>query len=81
MSSTFTTETKPPRGPLFDPTSPYYLKNIGNTNSFLAIDKLESGNNYYSWSREFRIKIIVKRKLGFNDGSIEMPLDRKVLGI
>lgn len=59
-----TNDPKPPGRPLFEPTSPYYLKNSDNTTSFPLIDKLESGNNYYSWNREFRMQIIVKRKLG-----------------
>lgn len=77
MSTTSTTNTKPLGGLLFDPINPYYLKNSDSTTSFPIIDKIKSGNNYYSLSREFKMQIIIKRKLGFIDGSIEMPLDRK----
>ena len=71
------TTVKPRGGPLFDPTSYYYLKS--SDYAPLSVNYILQGNtNYYPWCREMTTILITRRKLGFVLGTLQKPSDQNL---
>lgn len=77
MSDTYSKSitAKPRGGPLFDPTSYYYLKTTDYNP--LAINNILQGNSYYyPWNMEMTTILITRRKLGFVLGQLKKSNDK-----
>ena len=59
-----------------DPSSPYYL-GAGDQPGNLITHVIFKGDNYIAWSRAIMLSLKSRRKFGFVDGTIVMPLDEK----
>lgn len=68
--------TKPRGGPLFDPTSYYYLKTLDYA-PLVVNNILQGSNNYYPWNREMTTILITRRKLGFVLGQLPELADKQ----
>ena len=64
-------------GPLFDPTSYYYLKST-DYGPLTITNILQGSSNYYLWSREMTTILITRRKLGFVIGTLRAPSEKDV---
>ncbi|KAI5326261.1 hypothetical protein L3X38_035335 [Prunus dulcis] len=60
-------------GEFSNPDHPYYIHQSDHPGMVL-VDKPLSGDNYSTWSRQFRLALSAKNKTGFLDGSIKKPL-------
>jgi len=63
-------------GPLFDPTSIYFLKSM-DYNPLVVSNILQGSTNYFPWHREMTTILIIRRKLGFVFGTLQAPEDTK----
>lgn len=64
-------------GPLFDPASHYYLKNL-DYSTFVINNVSQGSANYYPWHREMTKTLLTKRKLGFVLGTLSKRLESNV---
>ena len=55
-----------------DPSSPYYLHPSENPSLVLVTSPL-TGLNYHTWYRAMRMALLLKNKLKFMDGTIQVP--------
>ena len=60
--------------PLDDPppSSPYYL-HANDNSSLMLVNQPLTGDNFHSWFRSMAMGLTIKNKLGFVDGSIDLP--------
>lgn len=58
--------------PLLDHTSPYFLSPSDNPGQIFVGELLGEGN-YSDWSNDMTNMLLAKNKIGFVDGTIEMP--------
>ena len=65
-------DVPPPKGPRYEPFSAYYLHPSEGTGAVISPILLK-GDNYEEWSRSLRNNLRAKNKLGFIDGTIEVP--------
>ncbi|CAL8992944.1 unnamed protein product, partial [Prunus brigantina] len=63
-------------GEFSNPDHPYYIHQSDHPGMVL-VGKPLSGDNYSTWSRQFRLALSAKNKIGFLDGSIKKPLKAK----
>jgi hypothetical protein len=52
---------------------PFFLYHSDHPRLVLVSKPLINGNNYYTWCRSMTISLNAKNKLGFIDGTIQMP--------
>lgn len=64
--------TKPAPNKMMDPTSPYYINPSADPNTPLVLPLL-NGDNYSTWVRSARQALKAKDKMGFVDGTLQMP--------
>ena len=61
-----------------DPSSPFYL-GAGDQPGNLITHVVLKGDNYLAWSRAITLSLKSRRKLGFVDGTISKPSEKKKL--
>lgn len=60
----------------FDPSSLFYL-GPGDQPGNLITHVILKGDNYLSWSREITLLLKSRWKLGFVEGTISKPIEKK----
>ncbi|GAA0187559.1 hypothetical protein LIER_34847 [Lithospermum erythrorhizon] len=61
-----------PTTPKLDHNSPFYLSSSDNPGDIISTVTF-NGNNYDDWSKSLRLLLILRRKFGFIDGSVDKP--------